>query len=57
LAGKNLNEQVQMIINWRLSELLHEMERDNEEMARLKFNLNSNAPPLPIPSLKNGTTF
>jgi hypothetical protein len=57
LAGKSLNEQVQMIINWRLSELNHEMERDNEEMARLKLNLNSNAPPLPLPPLKNGTTF
>jgi hypothetical protein len=57
LAGKNLNEQVQMIINWRLSELRQEIERDNEEMARLKLNLNSNAPPLPLPSLKNGATF
>jgi hypothetical protein len=57
LAGKSLNEQVQMIINWRLSDLNHEMERDNEEMARLKLNLSSNAPPLPLPSLKNGANF
>ena len=57
LAGKNLNEQVQTIINWRLSQLHQEMERDNEEMARLKLNLNSNAPALPLPSLKNGANF